>query len=101
MEKYSFNEYLSKGWKINLSLAIDFTMSNGKQTSMSSYHYIDPTGDSFNDYQQAIMEVASIVEPYSLDKKFALFGFGGIPQYLNGKAVSHCFNLNGLYDPSV
>ena len=31
-----------------------------------------------------------------------MFGFGGIPRYLGGTYVSHCFNLNGkIGDPTV
>jgi len=40
-----------------------------------------------------------VLEPYSLDKKFHVLGFGGEPNYMvdeneNGK-TSHCWNLNG------
>ena len=54
-----------------------------------------------NQYEQAIQSVGRILEPYAFERKFAAFGFGGIPRYLNGTAVSHCFNLNGQNDPTV
>jgi Copine len=54
-----------------------------------------------NDYEQAISSVGSILEPYAFDRKFALFGFGGIPRYAGGSMISHCFNINGHPDPTV
>jgi hypothetical protein len=39
--------------------------------------------------------VGSIVEPYDADKKFPVFGFGGIPNHMGISATSHCFPLNG------
>ena len=43
-EKLSFVEYLKKGWFINLSVAIDFTASNGE------LHDINENPDELNDY---------------------------------------------------
>ena len=90
----SFVEYLKSGWFINLSVAIDFTASNGER------HNVDLDGE-LNDYECAILEVGNILEPYAYKKKFAGFGFGGIPTYQNIEKVSHCFNLNGQNDPTI
>jgi hypothetical protein len=54
-----------------------------------------------NDYEMAISSVGTILEPYAFDRKFALFGFGGIPRFAGGTTVSHCFNLTGKPDPTV
>ena len=35
-----------------------------------------------NDYERAIFETGSVLETYSLGKKFIMYGFGGIPNYL-------------------
>ena len=35
-----------------------------------------------NDYERAIFETGSVLETYSLGKKFTMYGFGGIPNYL-------------------
>ena len=94
----SFVEYLKTGWFINLSVAVDFTASNG------DLHMIHANGE-MNDYEAALFEVGNILEPYAYKKKFAGFGFGGIPQY--GKLyhendqVNHCFNLNGERDATI
>ena len=48
-----------------------------------------------NQYEAALLNVGSIVEPYDLDKAFPVFGFGGIPRHMGINGVSHCFAVNG------
>jgi hypothetical protein len=48
IERPSFVEYLRTGWFINLSLAIDFTASNGETFEPNSLHRIDPSGRFLN-----------------------------------------------------
>ena len=100
IERPSFIEYLRSGWFINMSTAIDFTASNGEPSLPSSLHCQFNDG-RLNDYEQAIQTVGSILDPYAFERKFALFGFGGIPRFAGGTAVSHCFNLTGTSDPIV
>ena len=38
----SFVEYLRSGWEVGLTVAIDYTQSNGNPTSPSSLHYMGP-----------------------------------------------------------
>jgi hypothetical protein len=38
----NFLEYVFGGCEINLSVAIDFTASNGKPTEIGSLHNLDP-----------------------------------------------------------
>ena len=46
--------------------------------------------------------VGQIIEPYDFDKSFPVYGFGGIPRFMNQDIVSHCFPLNGnAGDPSI
>ena len=40
-ERPSFAEYLKGGWKINMSVAIDYTASNGDPSDPQSLHFID------------------------------------------------------------
>ena len=94
LDQPSFVEYLKAGWFVNLSVAIDFTASNGKR------HDVDVDGQ-LNDYELAILEVGNILEPYAYKQKFAGFGFGGVPGYQGADTVSHCFNLNGDRDPTI
>jgi hypothetical protein len=60
-------EYLRSGWAINLSCAIDYTASNKEATNLESLHYQDPEGKLLNQYEQALLSVGVVVEPYALD----------------------------------
>jgi hypothetical protein len=78
VEKPSFIDYLRSGWQINLCVAIDYTASNGEYSQPNSLHYL---GD-FNQYEQAISSVGSILEVYDNDKSFPVYGFGGLPRFM-------------------
>jgi hypothetical protein len=98
-EKPTFLQYLRSGWGISLSVAIDYTGSNGDYLNPSSLHYLG----GYNQYEQAIRSVGTVLENYDSDKKFPVYGFGGVPRFIpNHMQVSHCFPLNGNYnDPEV
>ena len=53
-----------------------------------------------NQYEQAIFEVCNVMTSYTKDEKFNVYGFGGIPRYINMENVSKLWNLNGTDDPS-
>ena len=93
--KPSFVDYLRGGLELNLSIAIDFTGSNGMPNHPSSLHYIDPNKP--NQYQNAIYAVSRILLAYDSDQRIPAFGFGGKPKYPNftSPVVSHCFPLSG------
>ena len=86
------------GLELNLSIAIDFTASNGMPSHPTSLHHINPQKP--NQYQIAIDAVARILLNYDSDQRIPALGFGGKPhfQYLNSNTVNHCFPLSG--DPS-
>lgn len=44
---HSFLEYVFGGCQIDLTIAIDFTMSNGNPTLPSSLHYFDPNRNQY------------------------------------------------------
>ena len=96
--QHSFLEYIFGGCEVDLSIAIDFTLSNGDPRQPSSLHYFDPQR---NQYLQAIQNVGNILQFYNTDKMINLYGFGGaIPPYTN--RASHCFALNGdIFNPRV
>ena len=50
-KRYSFLDYVFGGCEISLSIAIDFTLSNGDPSDPESLHYFDPKK---NEYLQAI-----------------------------------------------
>ncbi|CAI2365779.1 unnamed protein product [Moneuplotes crassus] len=100
-ERASFYDFLQSEWKINLSVCVDFTKSNGRITKPTSLHFLDPSGKKMNDYQNAIRQVGNILEAYDYNQKYPCYGFGGIPNDSGWKKASHCFNLNGQDQPEA
>lgn len=96
-KEFSFVEYLKKGLEINMSLAIDFTSSNGNPNNAGSLHALDLYVD--NPYEKAIKYCGEIIAQYDTDKIFPCFGYGAILP--NQKEVSHCFSLNLSDDPNI
>lgn len=88
-ERYSFYDFVSRGLELNLIVAIDFTASNRAPSSPKSLHYVDPSGDSRNQYETCIIEIGQILCPYDTDQLFPVFGFGA----KLGPNISHCFPL--------
>jgi hypothetical protein len=64
----NFMEYLRSGWAINTSFAIDYTASNGELHERNSLHWQDPTGRTLNQYEQALLGVGKIMEPYAMNQ---------------------------------
>ena len=60
VERPSFVDYLRSGWQISLTLAIDFTASNGNPSDPSSLHFLGAR----NQYEAAIGQVGQILENY-------------------------------------
>lgn len=74
-----------------MTVAIDFTASNGIYTDEESLHYLDDN----NQYEKSIMAIESILEAFDNYRCFPVYGFGGIPQFMGASQTSHCFPLNG------
>ena len=90
-EKPTFVDYLRSGWQVSLSVAIDYTASNGEPSQPGSLHALGPN----NQYENALFNVGKVVEPYDSDANFPVFGFGGIPRHMGINGVNHCFAVNG------
>jgi len=90
-EAESFIDYIKGGISLNLSIAIDYTSSNGLVVNDNSLHKLHEDGQK-NEYEKAILALYDILEPYDNDKRFPVFGFGGIPNWLG--LTSHCFAIN-------
>mmetsp|Transcript_12442 Transcript_12442/g.27394 ORF Transcript_12442/g.27394 Transcript_12442/m.27394 type:complete len:352 (-) Transcript_12442:551-1606(-) len=84
-KKPTFVDYLSGGCQLNLSVAIDFTGSNGDPRQPGTLHHVNPS--SLNSYQKAILAVGPVLEKYDADRKYPVLGFGA--KY--DGAVRHCF----------
>lgn len=78
-----------------MSVAIDFTGSNGIPSQPSSLHYMNPHNP--NQYQQAIMAIGNILLHYDYDKRIPSFGFGAKTRFngVSSMGVSHVFPLSG------
>ena len=97
IKNYSFVDYLKGGMQINLTVAIDFTLSNGDPNDSKSYHYL---GAEKTIYEKAIKACGDIVGYYDSDQKFPAYGFGG--KFYGDPNVSHCFPLNNNpNDPEI
>jgi hypothetical protein len=80
-EQPSFVDYLTGGCQIHLTVAIDFTSSNGNPIEKGSLHYYREDEQEMNDYQKAIVAVGHILAPYDSDFKFPVWGFGATYNY--------------------
>lgn len=83
-----FVDYISGGCELQMTVAIDFTGSNGDPRRPGTLHYIHRDGQ-LNDYEKALSAVGSIVAKYDNDQMFPALGFGA--KY-NG-VINHCFQL--------
>lgn len=57
-KRHTFLEYIFGGCEIQLSVAIDFTLSNGHPSERDSLHYLDMNK---NEYLHAIRSVGNIL----------------------------------------
>ena len=57
-QRHSFLEFVTGGCEIGLTIAVDFTLSNGPPNQPSSLHYLDMQR---NEYLNAIKSVGSIL----------------------------------------
>lgn len=94
-KNYTFVDYLKAGVEIGLSVAIDFTGSNGQPKDPRSLHFI--SGQEPNQYERAINSCGNIVAYYDYDQLFPCFGFGA---KINGQPAP-LFNLNFQQDPNI
>ena len=93
IKNYSFLDYLRCGMEINLTVAIDFTISNRSPNDEMSLHFL---GAKQTIYEKAIKSCGDIVGHFDYDQKFPAYGFGG--KFFDEQNVSHCFPLNGYSD---
>lgn len=87
----SFLDFVQSGLRFHLSVAVDFTGSNGDPKSPHSLHYMDPSGDP-NEYLAAISSVTEILTQYIGNDEILASGFGAvIPP---ARAATHIFPLD-------
>ena len=96
-ERATFLDYIFGGCEIGLTIAVDFTGSNGDPEKRNSLHYKHNL--KANEYLNAIKSVGQILQYYDSDKQIPVLGYGAA---IDGHPTSHCFALNGnIFDPEV
>lgn len=91
-EAESFVDYIKSGIALNLTVAVDYTASNGLVSNLNSLHYLNADPNKKNEYESAIIAMHRILSVYDDDKRHPLFGFGGVPNWMS--ETSHCFAIN-------
>ena len=86
--KISLIKLKRDGLNIDLSIAIDFTGSNGDPNFSDSLHYIK--NGFVNNYEKSIRACCDILSVYNKKDEYEVFGFGA---NVNGE-FSNCFNIN-------
>eukprot|EP00918_Siedleckia_nematoides_P098130 GHVU01214836.1.p1 GENE.GHVU01214836.1~~GHVU01214836.1.p1 ORF type:complete len:563 (+),score=135.63 GHVU01214836.1:54-1691(+) len=87
----SFLDYITEGCELTVTMAVDFTASNGDPADPKSLHAM--VQGQLNQYQKAMMSIGEIIIDYDKDKKVGALGFGAILP--GGAEASHCFALTG------
>ena len=94
-ESNNFIKLLKKGLNLDLSIAIDFTGSNGNPYGDYSLHKIK--NGFINNYEKAIREHYKIISIYNKKDKYDVYGFGADID----NEFKEIFNINRTYDPSI
>lgn len=90
--KYTFIKFIKEmGGRFNVTFGIDFTGSNYNAKKNIDQHCIKPINkDKPNYYKKAILECGEVLDKYSKDHYYSVFGFG---LKFEGKPKS-CININ-------
>ena len=93
----SFVDFIFGGHEINLSVGIDFTLSNGNPKQADSLHHVSGQPGEQNLYESALEAVGGILISYDSDKLVPAYGFGGVPKFpsYSRSYMDECFPLNG------
>lgn len=95
--KTNFLDYIYGGCEIKLSVAIDFSKSNGDKDDPRSLHTKD---EAENAYIKAIKSAVTIMQYYNASKRIVAYGFGA--NVVHNHENSNCFSLTGdIFSPQV
>ena len=95
VKKNRLIKLIKNGLNLDLSIAIDFTGSNGWPECSTCLHYIE--NGFINNYEKAIRENYKIISTLNEKDKYDIYGFGA---EING-IFEECFNLNMTDNPSI
>ena len=90
--KYTFIKFIKEmGGRFNVTFGIDFTGSNYNAKKNIDQHCIKPINkDKTNYYKKAILECGEVLDKYSKDHYYSVFGFG---LKFEGQ-LTQCKNIN-------
>ena len=109
----TFADYIAGGCQLRVTVAIDFTASNGDPRKESSLHHFNPKRisvtnttdgtlgvmEDMNDYEKAIFSICNALAEFDSDQKFPVKGFGA--RLSKGSEVSHSFPCGSGDDNEV
>ena len=98
-DNFSFFDFISSGVRLNLSIGIDFTGSNGHPLDKDTLHCI--INEDQNDYEKVIKSIGNILSNYNYEKLYPVYGFGAILNSNPYGEVSMCFNINFKDNPEI
>ena len=98
-DNLSFFDYISSGVRLNLSIGIDFTGSNGHPLDKDTLHCI--LSEEPNDYEKVIKSIGDILSNYNYKKLYAVYGFGAVLNSSPYAEASMCFNINFNENPEI
>ena len=84
-DRPTFVDYLKAEWNIQMIGAIDFTSNNGRQGDSEFLHNLNEG----NRYESCLTNIGSVLDPYSMTKKYTFYGFGA------DNMASEVFPING------
>ena len=93
----SMIDFIQGGCNLSMSIAIDFTGSNGDPRDEMSLHNVGPKGKFIGNpsqYQQAIRSIGHIVSVYDSDQMFPVYGFGIATKQYGKWTTHHSMPLN-------
>ena len=85
----TFVDYISGNCDLTMSVAIDFTGSNGDPRRPGTLHHFSSVSGQLNGYEKAITAVGGILAKYDSDQMFPVVGFGAKYDGI----VRHCFQV--------
>ena len=98
-DNISFFDLISSGIRLNLSIGIDFTGSNGHPLDKDTLHCI--INEEPNDYEKVIKSIGNILSNYNYANLYPVYGFGAILNSNPYGEVSMCFNINFKDNPEI
>jgi hypothetical protein len=101
-QNYSFYDYLSSDFNLNLMVAVDFTENNGSLNKKEEcLHSLGGGGGGKgNLYLECIKALYEVLANYNSQGIISLYGYGAVPLFptQTENQTNHCFAMSGDVD---